>query len=355
MKNMMRNRSFYILVALLLLCSLSSAAQAIRTKAQLNTILTLLPSDTQSIVVASGPFKLTPLPSIEKQAESLSLMSKHFESWWQYAPAPKQQIRWICTLPENFEHIGDGKLYKLMTERTITTSVKAFFPVHQKNQESACNLVELQDSDKLHREFEKTAKNLATSEHYYLDYTVFEFQLSNPRSPEGFIFPKIFVCLPCPGLIVSASDNENVLHQVLARLHAKSRRDALHAGLSEWHYVNSESEVFGIRHFGLAEDDKTSPLVKRTGSPSAIDPDAIGCVLNLTDAKLEFIYLSKSKDLQNVVSRLFPKDDLRGDISSTKFASISPESVKITIDTTDKEASFWTSALHWLGNRASAL
>lgn len=121
-----------------------------------------------------------------------------------------------------------------------------------------------------------------------------------------------FVTFPQRNVVVVAT-NRDYLRTVLARMRSEKGERALPATLPEWKYINQQAPFWGVRHFfrGQEQKDPTSPF---GGKKSANLPDeqAIGIVFNYDRSKAGMTtvtYLSGDKNIRPKIEReLFPSD-----------------------------------------------
>jgi hypothetical protein len=119
-----------------------------------------------------------------------------------------------------------------------------------------------------------------------------------------------FVAFPKPNIALAASSKE-YLHEVLARLKGKRGERALPDTLTEWKHVNAQAEFWAVRHYDKRAGamDPTSPF---GGKKTANVPDdqAIGLTFSFDPSKSKtatVTYLSADEHiLQNVQKNLFP-------------------------------------------------
>jgi hypothetical protein len=122
----------------------------------------------------------------------------------------------------------------------------------------------------------------------------------------------LFIAKPQRSVLVCAT-NRTFLDQVLARMQQAQQDRALPDSLPEWQHVDAAADVWAIRHFrrDSAENDPSSPL----GGPKAtlhVDPNAIGFVFwystkgdNVATAKCR--YLTGAIDAAKLVVRDWPR------------------------------------------------
>jgi hypothetical protein len=107
-----------------------------------------------------------------------------------------------------------------------------------------------------------------------------------------------FIVFPQKGVVLVAT-NEQFLREMLSRMRSPERERALPSSLPEWKYVNARAQFWGIRHFDKqqAKEDPTSPLGGRK-SANLPDDGAIGLTYQCSpsrERKATLSYLSHSE------------------------------------------------------------
>lgn len=358
-----------------------------------------LPSDTQSIVVSRGNFRLTPSLSLKDTFEKSVRMSQKKELWWKYPLMPiKDQFHLYCSVSTSFNEICQKQLYEFVQKRNITFSVKIFrhfspnqLDLDQKRtpQERACNIVFFDSDPKLQSElvqlleqhcsnktnvagvdiyecnedvvkrrnkalgsFERFLK--AEQDHYLAQGDIAQAKKVEKDYPRKAKFKSVFVAVPQSGILVSAYGDIESLVQVLnAKNDAKGPNKFLQT--PEWSLIKENSSIYGLRHFSLAgRNDPSSPLnlplYEKTLSARPLDPQAVGFVLNMSPKNLEYLYLSNSNNLKPIFSRLFPVSEMNGDLQKDGTVTFYPKKIQIKVDIDTKSANLSpTQARFWLG------
>jgi hypothetical protein len=243
-----------------------AGSNAIRGEIDLKRVLTWLPADTESLLVANGPFWMSNFrvggegdknrrvirEELEKQFEGLtlglfnfsltnSLLEKHLEgkkvlfalegSRHFRAPAGLGEMPFEgCALAIFKEDLGDRR--------------DAFLKEATK---SAVRIEEI--------EGEKVAE--------------FEERMENDTWT-------ILVTFPQDGVVLAAT-NKRFLQEMLARMRGMPRERALPDTLTEWKYVDQQARFWGLRHYDKlqAKEDSTSPFGGRKAA-NIPDDEAIG-------------------------------------------------------------------------------
>jgi hypothetical protein len=108
---------------------------------------------------------------------------------------------------------------------------------------------------------------------------------------------KSFIAFPQKGVVLAAT-NEQFLREMLSRMRSPERERALPSSLPEWKYVNTRAQFWGVRHFDKqqAKEDPTSPFGGRK-SANLPDDGAIGLTYQCRaskERKVTLTYLSNS-------------------------------------------------------------
>lgn len=182
-------------------------------------------------------------------------------------------------------------------------------------------------------------------------YTVSELSLQDEEDkdhPPSIIYK----CLPQSGVIVEANDSK-FLHTILAQMSTGSKQmRALPDNLPEWKQVNTQAPYWGVRHF--QKNDPTSPF----GDPAIIgaffqhDDQAKGITFSY-DPKIDVLdvgYLSENPNIKSVVDSMVHAEHI-----ATKWGPTSvqePEQRSVHFQSTSPPKS-WNSALFcvhaWMG------
>lgn len=120
----------------------------------------------------------------------------------------------------------------------------------------------------------------------------------------------IFITFPQKGVVLVAT-NERFLQEMLARMRRSEGERALPDTLPEWRYVNRQAQFWGLRHFDKrqAKEDPTSPF---GGKKSANFPDeeAIGLTYQCdarTEPRTTATYLSGPRaETKKIAEDRFP-------------------------------------------------
>jgi hypothetical protein len=119
----------------------------------------------------------------------------------------------------------------------------------------------------------------------------------------------IFVTFPQNSVVLAAT-NKQFLGEMLARMQSAEGQRALPDTLPEWKYVNKRAKFWGLRHFARLQDkeDPTSPFGGRK-SGNIPDEQAIGLTYQCNpdnERKATLTYLSGEKDARKIEEERFP-------------------------------------------------
>ena len=115
-----------------------------------------------------------------------------------------------------------------------------------------------------------------------------------------------FVAFPKPNIAVAAT-NEEYLREVLARINGKRGERALPENLPEWKYVNRNAAFWAVRHYDKmgASTDPTSPFAAKSYL-TLRDDQAIGLTFSFDPDKSKtatVTYLSADKNILPIVQK----------------------------------------------------
>lgn len=117
---------------------------------------------------------------------------------------------------------------------------------------------------------------------------------------------KIYVAFPASNVLLCAT-NQEFLTQVLNRMQRKEAKRALPEDLPEWKKVNTNARFWAVRHYDRSDTlfDPSTPVSGNKRSASWADAQAVGIVLefDLDRSKVVTVkYLSANKDALKVFS-----------------------------------------------------
>lgn len=245
--------------ALLICCPLLSQPREGETLVW-ETVLSWLPTDTETIVVANQPFSL-PMADAKTDRQLLttvlqSLTVSGIAGYEEvYKPLVGYKVRFALEGSRSFRW-PNGLGMAPYDGATVIVFAEA-----------------------INAAFDTLLKGVAHED--LLGCPVYAFSIPNPEAPkdkpERF---KLFLAHPLPDVVIGATDR-GYLRVLLERRQQKGPGRALPPGLPEWKYVDLHAPVWAVRHYRreLNTQDITSPF--RRGAPDeASDTDAVGFVFS---------------------------------------------------------------------------
>jgi hypothetical protein len=270
----------------------------IRGRIDLKQLLSWLPADTETLLVANGPFWMSSFQLGEEASKDREAtneeVEKHFEG-----------------LTLQLFNFGKGLLQKQLGGRKILFALEAsrhFRPPAGLGELpfEGCALAIFQDDLSDRRDaFMKSAAQAGVRIEEIEGQEV--VVIEEPMEEDTWT---IFVTFPQKGVVLVAT-NERFLEEMLARMRGAEGARALPDSLPEWKYVDEQGQFWGLRHFDKrqASEDPTSPF---GGQKSANIPDeeAVGLTYqcNLSkERKATLTYLSGPRaELRKIEERRFP-------------------------------------------------
>ena len=235
-------------------------------------VLWWLPTDTESVVAARGPFPfpIGSSPPSEKEDEKFT------------AKVTLSQIRsTLEMLP--FEIVDDANLVGTLKGTVVEFALQGtrHFRAPSSGSEvtsyEGCSIVVFQKGVEESESRLRKVPGWENAEGVLITGTrVFTAQDRSEGSTESF-----FVALPLPNVLLVANNRE-YLREVLDRMKRHRAPRALPEELPEWRLLDRAARIWGLRHYDptQAKEDPTSPL----GGDSAYvqsDPKAIGALFAL--------------------------------------------------------------------------
>jgi hypothetical protein len=270
---------------------------AVGSPITLSKALSWLPADTETLIVANGPF-LIPPPETEIDEDRTRLLSK------------EEINEKFEALPTALVGLPEGLLKKLDSRKAAfamegSRHFRSPSELGEMSYEGCDIVVFVSDVASLSDAFMKDSKNVATKfeEVEGQRVAVFQEKLEEDVWTALVVFPK-------PNVLVVATSRD-YLRDVLARIGGATAPRALPNELPEWKYINIHDHCWGLRHYDKSQAnlDPSSPI---GGEKSANFPDdnAIGLVFNFDAApgrEATITYLSGAKDVLEIVQDgLFP-------------------------------------------------
>src|SRR5579859_3411980 len=262
------------------------------TSDDLKKVLSWLPSDTETITVARGPFVLVS-PSKQELTP---------QTWHPNRVVPDQQ------LAQDFEDIpfllfdfANGLLSTRLQGKDVVLAVegsrhfRAPAGLGLMPFEGCAIVVFADDLGNDARLFLRETRKAAVRLEEIQGQQVSVFQVKAEEDTWT-----TFVAFPNKNVVLVAS-NLDYLKEVLTRLQGGKGERALPSDLPEWKHVDTESRVWGLRHYDRSQA-KTDPSSPFGGRKSANDPDekAIGVTFAFDPSRgrsATVTYLSDDKSI----------------------------------------------------------
>ena len=158
----------------------------------------------------------------------------------------------------------------------------------------------------------------------------------------------IFVAFPQKSVVLVAT-NKDFLREILTRMQGAKGQRAFPEALPEWKYVNQQAPFWGLRHFDKrqAKEDPTSPF---GGEKSANIPDeqAVGFTYQCDpkrERKITLTYLSGEKSIMKIEKKRFPSIS-EGDPGATEglhiqYHLLEPAVIQSTYDVDHSQSLSW--------------
>jgi hypothetical protein len=260
--------------------------------------LSWLPADTETLIVANGPFLMPRSFAANDETQNRSI-------------SRNELIKEFEELPIDLVGLEKGLLEKYLNGREIALAMEGSRHFRSPSElgempYEGCDIVIFAgDVANLGDAFMKDSQNVATSFEEIQGQRVATFQ----SKLEEDVWTTL-VAFPKPNVLVVAT-NRDYLRDILARIAGQTGPRALPAELPEWKYVNTHAHCWGLRHYDKSQAnlDPSSPF---GGEKSANFPDdkAIGLIFNFDPAQgrtATITYLSDAKDILPIVQKgLFP-------------------------------------------------
>jgi hypothetical protein len=259
--------------------------------------LSWLPADTETLIVANGPFSI-PQPETETDETRTRLLSK------------EEINEKFEALPTALVGLPEGLIKKLDSRKAAfamegSRHFRSPSELGEMPYEGCDIVVFVGDVASLGDAFMQDSKNVGTKFEEVEGQRVAVFR----EKLEEDVWTTL-VAFPKPNVLVVATSRD-YLREVLARIRGATGPRALPDELPEWKYINIHNHSWGLRHYDKSQAnlDPSSPI---GGEKSANFPDdkAIGLVFNSDPAPgrgTTITYLSGSKNVLEIVQEgLFP-------------------------------------------------
>jgi hypothetical protein len=210
-------------------------------RSSFDTVLTWLPSDTETVACARN----IPMPTLEGLSDAKGIT----ESNWSKRLA--ESIATPCPL----RHLREGKYHKSLLGQQLTLAVDATRNIHIVDawggqRYEGCSVLEFQnDLGPLGTKLEADLRRDCKRVQHVFGQTVFVFEPAILRKHyvKDESWEGTFICHPAPNLLLIATQ-ERFLREVLERRKLRARDRALPDELPIWKSVDRQSSCWMIRH-----------------------------------------------------------------------------------------------------------
>lgn len=293
-----------------------------------------LPADTETLIVANGPFSIPPPESETDEARNRPLSKDEINEMFEALPVG------LVGLPEGLIEKLNGRKAAFAMEGS--RHFRSPSGLGEMPYEGCDIVVFTGDVASLGDAFMNDSKNFATKFEEIEGQRVAEFR----AKLEEDVWTTL-VAFPRPNVLIVATSRD-YLRDVLARIGGATGPRALPDDLPEWKYINIHDHCWGLRHYDKSQAnlDPSSPI---GGEESANFPDekAIGLVFN-TDATpgrgTTITYLSGAKNILTVVQEgLFPAQSEPDSVKDLRihYREIAPGAVQGSFDLVHSEPAWY--------------
>lgn len=266
----MKGRVRFLAVCFFSLALNSFAAQSagIDSAEHVQQVLKWLPADTETLLVANGPFKLD-LSSFDGKPGASEL-------------AP-EEIRGIFRGEvQRLIGVKDLTLARRVMEHHIIASVEGsrrFRPPSGLGEMPYEGCLILIFQDDIHSDITDFFASLKAP---WSETNIEGERVATVQEKEEDDLWTNFVASPDKNILLVAT-NADYLSEVLRRRQGRMDERALPDSLPEWNYVNPRAEIWGVRHFDRqrAESDPSSPFLRGGNDMGMSDDAAIGVVFEV--------------------------------------------------------------------------
>jgi hypothetical protein len=269
---------------------------AVQLSVEAKQMLSWFPANTETLLIARGPFAL---PNSQMDYTDRKTQAQDLRQAFHY-------------LTVGLFSLGNGGLQKRLEEKRILFAAEGSRAFRSPNElgempyEGCAIVIFADDLGETQETFMKTAVKSALRIDDIESHKVAVFQETLRQDVWT-----TFVVFPMKNIVIVAT-NRDYLSDVLARMRAPGMTRAFPETLTEWKYVDTQAEFWGMRHFDRSQSrlDPTSPFGGR--KPANLpDEKAIGLVYQCDpakDTKATLIYLSGDKrGIKDIERNRFPK------------------------------------------------
>ncbi|SRR6266480_61294 len=312
-------------------------SSAIRGGIDLKRVLSWLPADTESLLVANGPFWISTFRIGQERYQNRKATNEELEKHFEGLTLDLFNFSSGKSLLE--KHLeGKKVLFAAEGSRHFRTPAGlGELPFE------GCALAVFKDDLGDRRDaFMKEAAHVAVRMEEIEGQKVAVFE-----EPSEQDIWTIFVTFPQEGVVLAATD-KRFLQEMLARMRGAEGERALHDTLPEWKYVNKQAQFWGLRHFDKrqANMDPTSPFGGRK-SANIPDDEAIGLTYQCDpskERKATLTYLSGPRaEIRKVEESRFPSSSEPEDTAGLhiQYRELEPGVIQSTYDLSSSRPLDW--------------
>ena len=320
-----------LILSLVMSSSIASSSKPVQAElaSDVNTMLSWLPTDTETVIVAQGTFEIKPFRKRE-QTDFLEAAQ---------------------SFPLNLFHgLQKGFLLEKLKEQKVIVALEGSRRVRYPH--GASGSLALFEGCEIMRFGEASNSALQAAFDALLKKASKRILLAGQKVAvlEENRYTDVwssFIAQPEPGLLLLAT-NQSYLQEMLARMHLKAENRALPEALPEWLHVDIKAPVWAVRHYRQenAAEDPSSPLGQNV--IGFVDPEAVGFTFWYSERFATVRYLSKAK---NVVQLATHVGYALSEKPSPKIEQVEPGVVEISTEVNNENIySVWLVLMAYLGH-----
>ena len=269
----------------------------IRAGIDTNTVLSWLPSDAETLLVANGPIWMSNFQTERLRDDSHEITGEELEKYFD-------------GLTLGLFGTGKGLLEKRLERRKILFALEG-----SRHFRPPADLGEVPFEGVALAIFEDNLSDIRDA--FMKDAAISALRIQEIEGQKIAVFQEpserdvitTFVTFPQEGVVLIVT-NEQFLREMLVRMRGAKGERALPDGLPEWRYVNKRAQFWGLRHFDKRQsnEDPTSPFGGRK-SANLPDDQAIGLTYECVSAKerrVMLTYLSSTSKIESIEHDRFP-------------------------------------------------
>jgi len=288
----------FMLAAICSSQEITTASTQTQDQIDLKRVLTWLPADTETLLVANGPFRVSNFGGQQHEYKNHELTTEELEEYFE-------------GLTLSLFGSGKGILEKHLRGTRVLFALEGsrhFRPPADLGElpfEGATLAVFEEDLDDRRDAFMKEAAHVAVRIEQIEGQKVAVFE----EQWEKDVWT-IFITFPKQDVVIVAT-NERFLQETLARMQGAKGERAFPESSREWKYLNGQTQFWGIRHYDKlqAKSDPTSPFGGRK-SANFPDEEAVGMTYQCdpkTERRATLTYLAGPRgQTRKIAEERFP-------------------------------------------------